>query len=229
MVGTITTGEDGFASTADDPALWFGKGTRPAKASGAIPYDAAGYTIREDPATVPSGFDAVGLWQIDAEQMVDGATLRYSLRDEQLSTRLEIVKVDAASGARIPLAGFSFQIIDATGSPVSMTNWYPEASEIDTFTTSADGSVTLPERLAPGTYTVREVAAAAPYLLGSETSLSLSDDFESATPLAVVEVEDDQAMGAARIQKPARESRRHMMAAARLRERNSMWLRWATS
>lgn len=201
VVGTITTGEDGFASTADDPALWFGKGTRPAKASGAIPYDAAGYTIREDPATVPSGFDAVGSWQIDAEQMVDGATLRYSLRDEQLSTRLEIVKVDAASGARIPLAGFSFQIIDATGSPVSMTNWYPEASEIDTFTTSADGSVTLPERLAPGTYTVREVAAAAPYLLGSEISLSLSDDFESAAPLAVVEVEDDQAMGAARIQK----------------------------
>ena len=133
--------------------------------------------------------------------MADGATLRYSLCDEQLSTRLEIVKVDAVSGARIPLAGFSFQIIDATGAPVSMTSWYPDASELNTFTTSDDGSVTLPERLAPGTYTVREVAAEAPYLLGSEVSISLSDDFENAAPLAVIEVEDEQAMGIARIQK----------------------------
>ncbi len=201
VVGAITTGKDGFASTADDPTLWFGEGTRQAGVSGAIPYDAAGYTVREDPATVPDGFDVVGPWQIDAEQMADGATLRYSLRDEQLSTRLEIVKVDAVSGARIPLAGFSFQIIDATGAPVSMTSWYPDASELDTFTTSDDGSVTLPERLAPGTYTVREVAAEAPYLLGGEVSISLSDDFENAAPLAVVEVEDEQAMGIARIQK----------------------------
>ena len=201
VVGTLTTDADGFASTRDDATLWFGAGTRPEGVGGAIPYDAAGYTVREDPETIPEGFDVVDSWQITPEQMAAGAQLRYSMTDEGLSTRLQIVKLDAATGQRVPLADFSFQILDEAGSPVSMTTWYPNEETIDTFTTGDDGTVTLPERLAPGTYAVHEVATVAPYLLADNVSFTVSADHQTATPQAVVEVADAQAMGIARIEK----------------------------
>lgn len=201
IVGTLTTDADGFASTRDDATLWFGAGTRPEGAGGAIPYDAAGYTVREDPDTVPEGFDVVDPWQITPEQMAAGAQLRYSMTDEGLTTRLQIVKLDAATGQRVPLAGFSFQIFDDAGSPVTMTTWYPNEETIDTFTTGDDGTVTLPERLAPGTYAVHEVATVAPYLLADDVPFTVSADHQTATPQAVIEVADAQAMGIARIQK----------------------------
>ena len=201
VVGTLTTGDDGFADTRNDPGLWFGEGTRPSGVSGAIPYDAAGYTVREVPETVPAGFDVVDAWQITAEEMADGAVLRYCVRDDALATSLQIVKEDAVTGQRVPLAGFSFQIIDTDGNPVSMTNRYPSEEVLDTFTTGDDGAVALPERLAPGTYLIREVTAVAPYLQGADVPLFVSDSFEETVPCAVAVFPDDQAMGIARIQK----------------------------
>lgn len=56
VVGTLTTNIYGFASTKDQPEAWFGAGKRPAGVHGAIPYDRAGYTVREVPETVPEGF-----------------------------------------------------------------------------------------------------------------------------------------------------------------------------
>ena len=53
VVGTLTTNIYGFASTKDQPEAWFGTGKRPAGVHGAVPYDRAGYTIREVPETVP--------------------------------------------------------------------------------------------------------------------------------------------------------------------------------
>ncbi len=67
VVGTLTTGEDGFASTKEAATVnaeatseaatydaakpWFGEGRRTESLSGAIPYDAAGYTIHEVEST----------------------------------------------------------------------------------------------------------------------------------------------------------------------------------
>lgn len=175
-VGSITTGEDGFAET---DGLWFGEGERPEGVSGALPYDAAGYTVREVDDTVPDGFDKVGDWTISAEQMADGAKLRYILNDQAISTRIQIVKQDAETGQAVPLAGFTFQILDAKGDPVSMTDSYPNPVELTEFTTDESGCVTLPETLEPGEYSVHEVAAAPPYLTGGEdVALTVSGDHE---------------------------------------------------
>lgn len=75
VVGTLTTNVYGFASTKDQPEAWFGAGKRPAGAHGAIPYDRAGYTVREVVETVPEGFKQAGEWTITAEQTADGAEL----------------------------------------------------------------------------------------------------------------------------------------------------------
>lgn len=60
VVGTLTTNIYGFASTKDQAGAWFGAGERPDGVSGTIPYDRAGYTIREVVDTVPDGFKQAG-------------------------------------------------------------------------------------------------------------------------------------------------------------------------
>lgn len=49
-VGSVTTDESGRATTE---GAWFGAGARPEGVSGAIPFDRAGYTVREDPRRHP--------------------------------------------------------------------------------------------------------------------------------------------------------------------------------
>lgn len=61
VVGTLTTNIYGFASTKDQPEAWFGTGKRPAGVHGAVPYDRAGYTVREVPETVPRVLNVQGM------------------------------------------------------------------------------------------------------------------------------------------------------------------------
>lgn len=217
VVGTLTTNESGFASTEDaatvnpeavsgeatyDPSKpWMGEGKRNENINGALPYDEAGYTVREVPETVPEGFDHVDDWQLSAEQMADGANLQFSVVDKTLNSKIQIVKTDAASGNTVPLAGFSFNILDAHGNKVSMTE-----AGIDTFTTDDSRWVTLPDRLPSGDYKVHEVAAQPPYLLnGEDVPFSVSDDHQDASALTVVKVTDKQAHGMATIKKSCTE------------------------
>ena len=60
VVGTLTTNIYGFASTKDQAGAWFGAGERPDGVSGTIPYDRAGYTIREVVDTVPTALSRQG-------------------------------------------------------------------------------------------------------------------------------------------------------------------------
>ena len=217
VVGTLTTNESGFASTEDaatvnpeavsgdatyDPSKpWMGEGKRNENINGALPYDEAGYTVREVPETVPEGFDHVDDWQLSAEQMADGANLQFSVIDKTLNSKIQIVKVDAASGNTVPLAGFSFNILDAQGRKISMTE-----ADIDTFTTDDSGWVTLPDRLPSGDYKVHEVAAQPPYLLnGEDVPFTVSDDYQDASAATVVKVSDKQAHGMATIHKACAE------------------------
>ena len=218
VVGTLTTNESGFASTRDASTVnaeatssaatydvakpWFGAGTRTAGISGAIPYDSAGYTIHEVESTVPEGYDHVDDWQVTADQQVDGTNKQYSVIDKTLNSRIQIVKTDAETGQVVPLAGFSFQVYDSSGSPVSMDDPYKAGATVDTFTTDGEGQVTLPERLASGTYTIREASAASPYLAsGDGVGFTVSDDYSTASPLTVVTFADVQAKGSATITK----------------------------
>lgn len=200
VVGTLTTNIYGFASTKDQPEAWFGAGKRPAGAHGAIPYDRAGYTVREVAETVPEGFKQAGEWTVEANQISDGAKLQYIVDNHALSTHLQIVKRDAQTGASVPLAGFTFQLLDSNHKPVSQTCWYPAHNVMNTFTTDATGTVTLPESLVPGTYYVRETSAKEPYLVGEEIEVNIPADI-NLTPVAIASYYDRAATGSIRIVK----------------------------
>lgn len=200
VVGTLTTNVYGFASTKDQPEAWFGAGKRPAGVHGAIPYDRAGYTVREVPETVPEGFKRAGEWAVEANQISDGAELQYIVDNHALSTHLQIVKRDVQTGASVPLAGFTFQLLDSNHKPVSQTCWYPTHNVMNTFTTDATGTVTLPESLVPGTYYVRETSAKEPYLVGEEIEVNIPADI-NLTPVAIASYYDRAATGKIRIVK----------------------------
>ena len=117
-----------------------------------------------------------------------------------LSTHLQIVKRDAQTGTSVPLAGFTFQLLDSNHKPVSQTCWYPAHNVMDTFTTDATGTVTLPESLVPGTYYVRETSAKEPYLVGEEIEVNIPADM-NLTPVAIASYYDHAATGNIRIVK----------------------------
>lgn len=200
VVGTLTTNIYGFASTKDQAGAWFGAGGRPDGVSGTIPYDRAGYTVREVAGTVPDGFKQAGEWTITAEQISDGAELQYIVDNHALSTHLQIVKCDAQTGSAVPLAGFTFQLLNGNREPISQTSWHPAHTVLNTFTTDETGTVTLPESLNPGTYYIRETSAKEPYLVGEDLEITIPAD-TNLTPVAVASFCDDAATGSIEIVK----------------------------
>ena len=218
VVGTLTTNESGFASTKDadtcdetsisedktDDATrpWFGEGKRNAGIDGALPIDQKGYTIHEVDSTVPEGYDHVDDWTISADEEVNQSTKYYSVIDKTLTSRLQIVKCDAETGNTVLLSGFKFQILDADGKVVSFDDPYDVNAKVDTFTTDANGQVSMPGKLKSGKYAVKEIATSAPYLLNSETvGFEVSKDYKDASPITITKVFDRQAMGQATITK----------------------------
>ncbi len=200
VVGTLTTNIYGFASTKDQAGAWFGAGGRPDGVSGTIPYDRAGYTVREVAGTVPDGFKQAGEWTITAEQISDGAELQYIVDNHALSTHLQIVKRDAQTGSAVPLAGFTFQLLNGNREPISQTSWHPAHTVMNTFTSDETGTVTLPESLNPGTYYIREISAKEPYLVGEDLEITIPADM-NLTPVAVASFNDDAATGSIEIVK----------------------------
>ena len=200
-VGTITTDQQGVA---DSTGSWFGAGEKPDSASGSIPYDAAGYTIHEDPETTPEGFEPVDDWTVGADQLIDGTKLTFDVNNTMVTSQLRIVKVDKATGEAIPLKGFSFRIVDEQGEHVESSAWYPETPDSGLFTTDETGSVTLPQRLRQGTYAVKEVVAPRPYLIAADP-IPFTIDADSAEPLTVIEVPNAAATGHAVLTKTCAE------------------------
>ena len=201
VVGELVTNAYGFADTSADDTLWFGNGTRGPDVRGALPYDAAGYTVHEVESTVPAGFSHIGDWTISAQQMADGAKLQYIADNHALAARLQVVKRDASSGQVAALAGFAFQILDASGNPVTQESWYPNHVTLDRFVTDESGCVTLPQSLVPGTYYIHEVEAQAPYLLGStDVRVDVPAD-ATLPPVVVASVSNEQATGSAKLTK----------------------------
>lgn len=202
-VGTIETDADGRATTEGE---WFGDGMRPEGVNGGLPYDAKGYTVHEDPESRPEGYDPCPDWQILPEQMADGATLSYIVDNAMLDARIRIVKTDSESGQTVPLAGFTFKLLDEDRNPITQEVWYPNHAEIDEFTTDGSGMVTFPEALRPGTYHIREIAARPPYILNGEDMKIVIADDPDLSPVAIVKFSDDQAKGVASIEKSCKDA-----------------------
>lgn len=201
VVGELVTNPYGFADTSADGSLWFGAGTRAPGVHGALPYDAAGYTIHEVESTVPAGFSHIGDWTISAQQMADGAKLQYIADNHALAIRLQVVKRDASSGQVVALPGFAFQILDADGNPLTQESWYPNHVTLDRFVTDESGCVTLPQSLIPGAYYIHEVAAQAPYLLrGEDVRIDVPAD-ATLPPVVIASLSDEQASGSAKLTK----------------------------
>ena len=203
-VKSYKDGADHYADTEKD-TLWLGVGERnDAKndLNGAFPYCDYGYTVEENPDTVPEGYHRVGSFTIPASVMTDGITLRYAIDNNRIDTHLQIVKTDIESGETVPLAGFQFQILDSKGAVIKQVDWTPNKHEVDTFTTDESGMVTLPEQLPEGTYKVHEVGTAAPYILGDDVEFTI--DFEAdgvVEPVVAVKYPNDFATGAVKVVK----------------------------
>ena len=70
--------------------------------------------------------------------------------DKTLTSRLQIVKCDAETGNTVLLSGFKFQLLDADGKVVSFDDPYDVNAKVDTFTTDANGQVSMPGKLKSG-------------------------------------------------------------------------------
>lgn len=165
VVCTITTDDNGLATTKslELPEGW----------TGALAYGT--YTVHEViPDDVAADFKAengkdliaVPDWKesISEEGQYDAPQL---VNNHIPQTPLKVIKVDAETGKRIPLE-CSFQLTDSEGELVTYTSQYPEEATLDTWTTNANGEVTLPMLLEEGTYTISEVLAPQGYVLNLE-------------------------------------------------------------
>lgn len=197
-IATIETDDRGYASTNGN---WYGDGQRPEGVKGSIPYDSKGYTVREDPATTPAGYQPAPDWKITPQQMADGATLSYIVDNDFVTSHVQVVKADSETGQTVPLAGFRFQLLDEAKNPITQEVWYPNHAEMSEFETDESGMVTFPEALRPGTYYIREVAAKAPYLLNGEDLKVVIENDAQLAPVTVVKLTDDQAKGRASVLK----------------------------
>lgn len=114
------------------------------------------YTVRQT-----KGWDGKEL--IDAFDVFvskDGETYRYLINNAPFKSYIKVIKTDAGTGKTIPYAGAAFQIYNPAGELVTMKFTYPEVTEIDTFYTTADGTLITPEVLDFGYgYSLVEVSA----------------------------------------------------------------------
>ena len=91
-----------------------------------------------------------------------------TLNDRPILYRLRLIKTDAETGNIVQVSNTSFKLKDADGQYVTQKMYYPKEMEIDTFTTDETGTVTLPETVTWGYYTIEEIKAPEGYLIRTE-------------------------------------------------------------
>lgn len=123
------------------------------------------YTVRQT-----KGWDGNELMKpFDVFVSKDGKTYRFLINNAPFEAYVKVIKTDAETGKNIPYAGAGFQIYDPNGNKVEMTFTYPEITTIDTFYTTADGTLITPEVLDYGSgYSLVEVSAPYGYVLNSD-------------------------------------------------------------
>lgn len=96
----------------------------------------------------------------------DGFVYRYIINNANFESYIKITKTDATTGKVIPYAGAGFKLYAPDGTQITMKYTYPAVTVIDTFYTTADGTLVTPETLPYGkNYSLVEVQANYGYVL----------------------------------------------------------------
>lgn len=104
--------------------------------------------------------------EFDVYVSKDGEVYRYIINNAPFKSYIKVVKTDSTTGKVIPYAGAAFQLFRPDGSKVEMTYTYPAITTIDTFYTTADGTLITPEALEYGKgFSLVEVSAPYGYVL----------------------------------------------------------------
>ena len=141
------------------------------------------WTIVEDEATAPAGFDAQ-TWNKKIYYDSEHLNLEYDAIDPVTVIRydLKLVKTDADSANTVAMAGFKFQILDRNGNKVKLTQNGKNTPSY-TFITDETGMATFTNldqtMLPPGKYTLREIATpdnSGYQLSGTDVPFEISKD-----------------------------------------------------
>ncbi|RNL46016.1 SpaA isopeptide-forming pilin-related protein [Paraeggerthella hongkongensis] len=174
VVCTITTDEDGFATTKDHhPQGW----------TGALAY--GDYTVHE---VIPDDVaqrvkTEYGITLIGVDDWAITVSTEGQYKPVQIvvnhipQTPIVIQKVDSTTGKAIPLP-CSFQLFDADGELVTYNDRYA-GEVVDTWTTLSSGKCTLPMKLDEGTYRLHEVESPEGYVLGGEDIKFTVDEYRT--------------------------------------------------
>jgi hypothetical protein len=199
----LTTDADGYASTikadiylVQNPDGSYTRSTRPATATGGLPYDSYLCVQR----TTDVAYEKVSPFVMVVD--TPKKTLSQTLDDEVIPAAIRIVKRDSETNKEIPHSA-TWQIYsEQTQSYVFMDDG---TGAKDSFTSDEDGKLLLPQQLPYGNYRLCEVIAPQTketgYLLSSidvPFSVTKRHDFDAAL---VVEMSDVPVKGQIRIEK----------------------------
>ncbi len=155
------------------------------------------YIVTELPSAANEGRKLVAPFKVSVS--AENRTYPFILENDTIELNLKIVKVDAESGKVIPLAGAKFQIKDSSGDIVKQHIQYPQPVTLDIFETDGSGTLTLPEPLPYGKYTLHELESPYSYLL-NENAIPFEIKDQAAQTL-VAECTDSPAKGTITIEK----------------------------
>lgn len=174
-VDEMITDKNGYSKSMDLPYGW--------------------YTVSEQAV---NGYETLAPFKVFIDKQ--GKVYNYYIENTAIVTKLRIVKKDAETNKVIPLAGTQFKIYDSKGNPVKQHLIYPIPMEIDTYITGKDGTVTLPEALTVGNYTLVEIKSPNSYLLNKDP-IPFTVLEKNQVSLLEVECKDTPAKGTVTIEK----------------------------
>jgi uncharacterized surface anchored protein len=157
---SLVTDSDGVASTiaTGQVLIQWPDGsytTRPRTPNdaGCLPYDS--YLVIQRDA--PFGYSSANPFVVSAKE--NNVKHTYIVGNTLIPAAIQIVKCDSETGEAVPLPA-KWQVLDVkTGKPIAMTIHYPKTVVLDTFESSEDGWLLLPEMLPMGSYLLHEVEA----------------------------------------------------------------------
>ncbi len=195
---SITTDENGYASTAD-----------PAYPHGRLPYGI--YRVHEAEDSLPEGLAPVKDFLVDGTgsgNVYDGKVYKGIFKnDAPLEEFLRIVKTDEETGKAIPAAGAVFEIYKnhpkKDGGKLVELNDTSVHRKVSRFITDEEGGVYLPQRLSYGTYYIHEVKAPEGYFWHEDLELKVTER-NSWEQVIEYHFADEPARGVIEIQKTDR-------------------------